>query len=153
MTDQDDVSAEEMYRRAKKGWFYTMFSFVVQTVFASFFMHSLMSSSDRSKAFIVADEQTIVSVGVPLALAIFIGGLILRAMFIRRGVNEQDRQLVLKAMIYGIQASSLIAMIGWVLAIVFWYQYFFLWSILSIVSLIVHFPRLKPFLDSSYKQF
>ena len=153
MTDQDNVSAEGMYRRAKKGWFYAMFTFVVQAVFASFFMHSLMSSSDRSEAFIVADEQTIVSVGVPVALAIFIGGLILRAKFTRRGVNEQDRQLVLKALVYGLQASGLIAMMGLALAIVFWYQYFFLWSILAIVSLLVHFPRLKPFLDASYKQF
>jgi hypothetical protein len=153
MTDQDEVSAEEMYRRAKKGWFYAFFAFVVQTLFVYFIMRSMMSSSDMSSALIVADEQTIVSVGVPLAIAIFIGGLILRATFTRRGINQQDRQLVLKAVIYGMQASGLIAMMGFVLAVFFWNQYFFLWSILAAISFLVQFPRFKPFVDANYKQF
>ena len=153
MTIEDDVSAEEMYRRAKRGWFYALLSLIAPNVMAYFFMRDLMSSSDRASPFIVADEQTILSVGIPLALAIFVGGLILRAIFTRRGVYVQDRQLVLKAVIYGLQASGAIALMGFALAVLFWYQYFFLWSILAVVSLLLQFPRLKPFLDASYKQF
>jgi hypothetical protein len=116
-------------------------------------MQTLMSDPNRREPFAVADERTIIYVSFTLAAVIFIGSLIFKATFTRRGIDQQDRRLVLKGMLYGYQASAMVGVIGLVLAIVFWYPYFYVWIVLGMVSLLFHFPRLQPLLDASYKQF
>ena len=153
MSDHNDVSAEEMYRRARRGWFYAFPGFIILIVVGHFFMQTLMSDPNRREPFVVADERTIIYVSSTLAAVIFIGSLIFKATFTRRGIDQQDRRLVLKGMLYGYQASAMVGVIGLVLAIVFWYPYFYVWIVLGMVSLLIHFPRLQPLLDASYKQF
>jgi hypothetical protein len=146
MNDQN-VNSDEMYRRARRGWFFALFGFIFQIAVAYFMMRSLMSSPGMSRPFVVVDDSVIVYVGIPLAIAIFIGGLILKVRFTRRGIDEQNRQLVQKGFIYGAQASALLGTIGVALAVLCWYPYFFLWCIFGIVSLMFHFPRPQPFFD------
>ena len=139
-----------MHKNARKGWISALFALLVSGGLSFIFKYNMMASPKVAKPFFEVDVQKILFVAIPLALAIFVGGLLIKSIMTRKAIVEKDRKLVVKGLIYGIQASILIGMIGFGLAVGFWFPLFYLWHILGFLSLCFSYPRLGAFLDASY---
>ena len=146
-----NISAEQMNRNARRGWFYFLIGVIWPGIFA-LLVRSEFRSFDFSEPYLTSENQTIVMIAALVTAALFFAAIFLRLRFTKKAILEQNRELVLKGLIYGLQASALISMIGLVLAFVFEYRYFFVWNLFSIFVLLLFFPRLKPFLDASFEK-
>lgn len=100
---------------------------------------------------ILGDNALIVGLFAVLSVSDIVIGLIIRKKTLERSVAEQSIPLVQTAMIIGCALSEAISLFGVMLAFAFNYQYFFLFSILSVIGILLHFPRRNDVHSASYK--
>ncbi|HBE83405.1 MAG TPA: hypothetical protein DDW24_11560, partial [Blastocatellia bacterium] len=66
-----------------------------------------------------------------------------RRKAIEQGIAEQKPEYIQTALIIGCAFCEAISIIGLVLALVFEYQYFYLWLLVGFIGIFLHFPRRK----------
>jgi len=101
---------------------------------------------------LLGDNAMIVGVFAMLSVSDIVIGLVLRKKTLERSVAEQSIPLVQTAMIIGCALSEAISLFGVFLAFTFNYQYFFLFSILGVGGILLHFPRRSDVHAASYRQ-
>lgn len=90
---------------------------------------------------ILGDNAVIVGLFAMLSFSDIAISFILRKKTLERSVAEQSIPLVQTAMIIGIALCEAISLFGVMLAFAFNYQYFFIFSMLGAIGVLLHFPR------------
>ena len=101
---------------------------------------------------LLGDNALIVGLFAMLSISDIAIGLVLRKKTLERSVAEQSIPLVQTAMIIGCALSEAISLFGVMLAFAFNYQYFFLFSILGVIGILLHFPRREELHAASYRK-
>ena len=101
---------------------------------------------------ILGDNAVIVGLFAMLSLSDIAISFILRKKTLERSVAEQSIPLVQTAMIIGIALCEAISLFGVMLAFAFNYQYFFIFSILGAIGVLLHFPRREDIHAASYRK-
>lgn len=118
---------------------------------ALFIARKEIFSFDAGKSFL--SESPVVPVifaflaMVNLALSFFI-----KSLAVKKAVEEQNLKLVQTAVILALSFCEAVGIMGLILALAFNYQYFFLWSALGILGIVLHYPRRADFIAASQKQ-
>lgn len=99
--------------------------------------------SDRSEQSSFGNESTVVFGAAFLAIANLAISFFFRRKAIEQGIAEQKPEYIQTALIIGCAFCEAISIIGLVLALVFEYQYFYLWLVVGFIGIILHFPRRK----------
>lgn len=95
---------------------------------------------DFSKPFF--DKNAIIIViFIIAAIANLTMSFALRRKYIAQAVSEKSPALVQTAVIIGCALCESVTLFGLMLAFIAEYQYFFVWFILGIIGIILHFPR------------
>lgn len=100
---------------------------------------------------LLGENAVIVVALAAISLANLAISLVMRKKFIERAVNEQNIGLVQTGMIVGCALAEAISLFGLLLAFAFDYQYFFLFSILGMIGILLHFPKRGDIHAASYK--
>jgi hypothetical protein len=79
-------------------------------------------------------------------------GLFLRIQGTQRAIDEQKPMLLQSSLILGLAFCESLSILGLVLAFAFSYQYFFLWFILAIIGMMLHYPKRQNYHDASFKK-
>jgi len=99
--------------------------------------------SDRSEQSSFGNESTVVFGAAFLAIANLAISFFFRRKAIEQGIAEQKPEYIQTALIIGCAFCEAISIIGLVLALVFEYQYFYLWLLVGFIGIFLHFPRRK----------
>jgi hypothetical protein len=121
--ESQELSTEQMYRNTRKGWLCCLFAVIWPSGFAFLFENDFRGF-DILQPFIGDDNGIVVIIAVAAAITFFGGAVYLKYTLTKKAVLLQNRELVLKGYIYGLQASGLITSIAFLLAMFFHYQYF-----------------------------
>lgn len=100
---------------------------------------------------LLGENAIIVIALAAVSLADLVISIVIRKKFVERAVTEQNIGLVQTGMIIGCALAEAISLLGLLLAFVFDYQYFFLFSILGIIGILLHFPKRGDIHAASYK--
>lgn len=100
---------------------------------------------------LLGENAIIVIALAAVSLADLVISIVIRKKFVERSVTEQNIGLVQTGMIIGCALAEAISLLGLLLAFVFDYQYFFLFSILGIIGILLHFPKRGDIHAASYK--
>lgn len=106
---------------------------------------------DFNKPLMGDNFVVVAALGFMAILNLFIG-LFLRFQAVQRAIEEQDAQQLQTGLILGLAFSESISIFGLVLAFGFNYQYFFLWFVLAIIAMLLHYPRRQNFHDAGFKK-
>ena len=89
----------------------------------------------------MSEKPLIILVFAVAAVVVFALSFILRNQYIRRAIHDRDAGCVQTGLALGCALSEMCSILGLVLALVFNYQYFFIWIALGLVGILLHFPR------------
>lgn len=145
-----NTNAEQSYKTLRIIWaalLFSQFMFVVVIWFAK----PELFKFDFTQP-LLGDNAVIVGLFAMLSFSDIVISLILRKKTLERSVAEQSIPLVQTAMIIGCALSEAISLFGVMLAFAFNYQYFFLFSILGVIGILLHFPRRSDVHAASYRQ-
>lgn len=87
-----------------------------------------------------------------LAITNFIISFVMTKRCNEQAIATQNTKYVQTGLVIGCAFCESISLLGMVLAFAFSYQYFFLWFILGIVGIILHFPKRRHLIDASYRK-
>lgn len=144
-----NLNAEQSYKTLLIIWaalLFSQFMFVVVIWFAK----PELFKFDFSQP-LLGDNAMIVGLFAILSLSDIVISFIIRKKTLERSVAEQSIPLVQTAMIIGCALSEAISLFGVMLAFAFNYQYFFFFSILGVIGILLHFPRRDDVHAASYK--
>jgi hypothetical protein len=106
---------------------------------------------DFSKPFGGENLIVVVIFGFMAIINLFIG-LFLRIQAVQRAIDEQNPKVLQSGLILGMAFCESLSILGLVLAFAFDYQYFFLWFILAIIGMMLHYPRRQNYHDASFRK-
>jgi F0F1-type ATP synthase membrane subunit c/vacuolar-type H+-ATPase subunit K len=87
-----------------------------------------------------------------LAMTSFTLSFILRKRMVFQAEAEQDPSLVQTGLVIGCAFCESISILGFLLAFLIDYRYFFVWFALGLVGIILHFPRKNDLLRATYRK-
>ncbi len=87
-----------------------------------------------------------------LAIANFALSFIMKKRAFEQAIAEQKIAYIQTGLILACAFCEAISLLGIVLAFAFSYQYFFAWSALGILGILLHFPRRDDVIAASYKK-
>ena len=116
--------------------------FVSQLLFAgfAFFLKPGLLKFDLTKPLLGENAVMVLAFAV-ISIADIVFSFVLRKKFLVQSVAEQNIALVQTAMIAGCALSEVISLLALFLAVSFNYQYFFLFSALGVIAMVLHLPR------------
>ena len=106
---------------------------------------------DFSKPLLGENFVVVASFGWMAIMNLFIG-LYLRAQGVQRAIEDQNLSQLQTALILGLAFCESLSIMGLVLAFAFNYQYFFIWFILAIIGMLLHYPKRQNYHDASFKK-
>jgi len=106
---------------------------------------------DFSKPLLGENLIVVAIFGMMAIMNLFIG-LFLRAQAVQRAIDEQKPSILQTGLILGLAFCESLSILGLVLAFAFNYQYFFLWFILAIIGMLLHYPKRQNYHDASFKK-
>ena len=142
-------NVEQSYRTLIILWFALLNSQVLLLA-ALYFAKPTIFEFDFSKSLLGENAAMVVVLAV-LAVLTFSLSFVLRRRFINQAIAEQKMGLVQTALIVGCALCEASSLFGLVLAFAFSYQYFFLWFVLGILGMVLHFPRRENLIAASYR--
>ncbi|MEZ5429475.1 MAG: hypothetical protein R2747_24740 [Pyrinomonadaceae bacterium] len=137
--ENKNIPVEEAYRTLMIIWFGLFMSQLMFFVLV-FFAKPELFSLDLSRP-ALGGNPPIILIFFLLALSNLVLSLFLGKMFIDRAIEEQKVPLVQTAMIIGCALCESISLLGIFLAFILSYQYFFIWILLGIFGMTLHFPK------------
>lgn len=143
-------NVEQLYRTNLVLWSAFLLS---QSVFfmVLYFAKPALFKFDFSKPFAGENLIVVIIFGFMAIMNLFIG-LFLRLQGVNRAIEEQKPMLLQQALIIGLAFCESLSILGLVLAFAFDYQYFFLWFILAIIGMFLHYPKRQNYHDASFKK-
>lgn len=144
-----NLPAESIYRSMVLIWASLLFSQVLLLAVA-FIAKPELARFDFSKP-LLGENQTLTLVFFLIALANVAVSFVIKKFLINRAINEQNPELVQTAIIVACALAETASLLGLVLTFISGYQYFFVFFILGIAGMILHFPLRQNFNDASYK--
>lgn len=143
-------NTEQLYRTNLVLWSAFLMS---QSVFfmVLYFAKPELFKFDFSKPLLGENLIVIVIFGFMAIMNLFVG-LFLRIQGTQRAIDEQKPMLLQSSLILGLAFCESLSILGLVLAFAFNYQYFFLWFILAIIGMMLHYPKRQNYHDASFKK-
>ncbi|MGI8670502.1 MAG: hypothetical protein ACR2J3_11770 [Aridibacter sp.] len=144
-----NLSAEQFYRTSTIIWaalLMSQFMFLLVIYFAK----PEVFRFDFSKP-ILGENAMLVIIFLAIALMNIALSFVLRNIYVNKAINEQNVELVQTAVIIGCALAEMASLFGLVLAFLNAYTYFFIFFIIGIAGVLLHFPLRKNFIDASYK--
>ena len=143
-------SIEQIYRTNLILWSAFLLS---QSVFfmVLYFAKPDLFKFDFTKPFIGENFVVVVAFGFIAIMNLFIG-LFLRMQGVQQAIDEQKPLMLQSALILGLAFCESLSILGLVLAFGFNYQYFFLWFILAIIGMMLHYPKRQNYHDASFRK-
>ena len=143
-------SIEQIYRTNLILWSAFLLS---QSVFfmVLYFAKPELFKFDFTKPFIGENFVVVVAFGFIAIMNLFIG-LFLRMQGVQQAIDEQKPLMLQSALILGLAFCESLSILGLVLAFGFNYQYFFLWFILAIIGMMLHYPKRQNYHDASFRK-
>lgn len=143
-------SVEQQYRVLTVVWFVLLFS---QIMFLAviYFSKPEVFSFDFSKSPFGENPIFVVACAF-LAITNLIVSFVIKRRCVEQAIAEQKVQYVQTGLIIGCALCEAISLLGMVLAFTFSYQFFFLWFLLGITGIILHFPKRDDVIAASYKK-
>ena len=143
-------SVEQQYRILTVVWFVLLFS---QIMFLAviYFSKPEVFKFDFSKSPFGENPVFVVSFAF-LAVVNLIVSFVIKKRCVEQAIAEQKIQYVQTGLIIGCALCEAISLLGMVLAFTVSYQYFFLWFLLGITGIILHFPKRDAVIAASYKK-
>ena len=120
-------------------WFALLTSQVLFLVFV-YSLKPELFTFDPSRSFFTSQPLITLVFGV-IALVFLILSVVLSRQHIRRAVQDQDAGCVQTGLILGCALSEVPSVLGLLLAFVFDHPYFYLWIVLGLLGILIHFPR------------
>jgi F0F1-type ATP synthase membrane subunit c/vacuolar-type H+-ATPase subunit K len=115
-----------------------------------FFTKRELFNFDFSKS-LLGDNPAITIAFAFLGVSTFLLSFVLKRKFINQAINEQKTAPIQMAVIIGCALCEATTLLGFTLAFITNYQYFFLWFTLGILGIILHFPKRDNLIAASYK--
>jgi hypothetical protein len=98
-------------------------------------------------------ENAVVILAFALIAVVNLGlSFVMKKRAFDQAAEKQQIAYVQTGLILACALCEAISLFGMVLAFAFSYQYFFLWSALGIIGILLHFPRRADVLAASYKK-
>ncbi|MGE3467140.1 MAG: hypothetical protein AB7J13_09415 [Pyrinomonadaceae bacterium] len=148
---QNETSkAEQSYSTLFTVWsalFASQFTFIV----ILFFIRPELFKFDLTKPLLNENAVIVVALGVASLINIAVS-IALRKNFVERAIAESKVELVQTGMIVGCALAEVVSLIGLFLALAFDYQYFFIFSILGTLGMLLHFPKRSTVHAASFRQ-
>jgi hypothetical protein len=143
-------NVEQLYRTNQILWAAFLIS---QSLFfmVLYFAKPELFKFDFTKPLMGDNFVVVAAFGFMAILNLFIG-LFLRFQGVNNAIEEQNPRQLQNALILGLAFCESISIFGLVLALGFNYQYFFLWLILAIIAMLLHYPKRQNFHDASFKK-
>ncbi|MFN6962458.1 MAG: hypothetical protein ACK4S4_01700 [Pyrinomonadaceae bacterium] len=89
----------------------------------------------------LGDQPLITLAFIASAIVFFVLSFVLSAQHMRRAVRDRDAGCVQTGLVLGCALGEVPSVLGLILALVWEYQYFFIWILLGALSVLFHFPR------------
>lgn len=143
-------NVEQLYRTNKVLWSVFLIS---QSVFfmVLYVVKPALFQFDFGKPF-AGDNLIIVAIFGLMAIFNLFVGLFLRIQTVQRAIDEQNPQMLQTGLILGLAFCESLSILGLVLAFAFDYQYFFLWFILAIIGMFLHYPKRQNYHDANFRK-
>ena len=143
-------NVEQLYRTNLILWSAFLLS---QSIFfmVLYFAKPELFKFDFSKPLLGENFIVIVIFGLMAIINLFMG-LFLRMQAVTRAIDEQKPLMLQTGLIFGLAFCESMSILGLLLALAFNYQYFFLWFILAIIGMFLHFPKRQNFHDASFRK-
>jgi len=97
-------------------------------------------------------EAPIIPVVMFVAFSSIVLSFYIRAVFRRKSIDEQNVELVQRALIIACAMCEFSSVIGFVLAVAFDYAYFFILIALGIFATLFHIPRRREIQDATFEK-
>jgi hypothetical protein len=88
-----------------------------------------------------AEQPFITLAFAAIAVVFFVLSIVLSRQHMRRAVEDQDAGCVQTGLLLGCALAEISTLLGVLLAFAFDHPYFYLWIVLGIVGILIHFPR------------
>jgi F0F1-type ATP synthase membrane subunit c/vacuolar-type H+-ATPase subunit K len=142
-------NVEQLYKTNLVLWSVFLMS---QSVFfmVLYFAKPELFKFDFTKPLAGENFVIVAAFGLMAILNLFVG-LFLRFQTVQRAIEEQKPMMLQTALILGLAFCESISIFGLILALGFNYQYFFLWIILGIIGMMLHYPKRQNYHDASFR--
>jgi hypothetical protein len=100
---------------------------------------------------IFGEQPLIIVAFAASALVFLVLGFVISRQHIRRAELDQDAGCVQTGLVLGCALSEVPSIFGLLLAFIWEYQYFYFWIVLSIIGILIHFPRRGDLDAATYK--
>lgn len=148
---QQNPNVELQYRTMSIVWaalFFSQFLFLL----ILYFIKPEVYSFDFRKPVLDAQNFVFIIALAVVGISTFVASFILKSKLLKQAIESQNTALVQTALIIGCALCEATTLLGFVLAVAFGYQYFFLWFALGILGYILHFPRRDHLIAASYRK-
>jgi F0F1-type ATP synthase membrane subunit c/vacuolar-type H+-ATPase subunit K len=109
-------------------------------------------SFDFSEPISGGENMILVTAFAILAVTNLVISFVMKNRCFEQAIEKQDAQYVRMGVILACAFCESISLMGLVLALIFSYQYFFLWFALGIIGIILHFPKRQPLIAADSKK-
>ncbi len=147
---EKNLSTEQFYRTSIMLWAALLMS-QFMFLLVIYLVKPEVFEFDFSKP-LLGENATLTVVLFVLTLVNIALSFVFKKMYLNKAINEQNVELVQTAMIIGAALAETASLFGLVLVFVNSYQYFFIFFIVGIVGILLHFPIRQNFNDASYKR-
>ena len=89
----------------------------------------------------LAEQPLITLVFAGIAVIFFVLSIVLSRQHMRRAIQDQDAGCVQTSLVLGCALAEVPTLLGVVLAFAFDHPYFYLWIVLGLIGILIHFPR------------
>ena len=146
-----NLTVEQQYRTLSIVWAALFFSQILFLVML-YFIKPEIYSFDFTRPLLDEKFSVVVLALAFAGVSTFLMSFVLKSKLLKQAVERQNAGLVQSATIVACALCEATTLIGFVLAVAFGYQYFFLWFALGMLGFVLHFPRRDDLVAASYKQ-
>ena len=147
----ENQTLQQEYRTLKLIWFVLLFSQAMFLI-VLFTAKPEVFRFDSAAPFLSGENSIFVAVFASLAITNLALSFIIKKRCLQPAAEKQETQYVRLGLIIGCAFCESISVMGMILAFAFSYQYFFLWFLLGIIGIVLHFPKRTDLMAASYKK-
>lgn len=146
-------STEQTYRTNIILWaamLMSQFMFLLLIYFTKPELFRFSFSEEAARPEIAFSVNTVAGVLAVLALIVFTLSFVLKARFMRLAIKNKKVVIVQSGYIIAYALCEAVSLFGLLTVFLFDFRYFFLWFVLGILGLLLHFPRRESFQAAAF---
>lgn len=148
--ENQNTSIEQQYKTSVIIWAAILFSqFLLLVVI--FFAKPEVFRFDAAKP-ILGDKPAMTIMFAALAIMNVAMSFVLRQRSVKKAIDTQTPALVQQGIVVGAALCEAVSLLGVAMAFAFSYQYFFVWFVVGILGMLLHFPKRDDFIAAGYKR-